>query len=104
MLVSLLVFLSISYSLVSSDENESQHVREIIETVNDFGFDLLKSFHHKQKLKDDNLFYSPTSIVVSLAIVFLGSGGNTAHQLAKTLKWYSHEFEDVHLALKFVAS
>ena len=98
MLVSLLVFLSISH------ENESQHVREIIETVNDFGFDLLKSFHHKQKLKDDNLFYSPTSIVVSLAIVFLGSGGNTAHQLAKTLKWYSHEFEDVHLALKFVAS
>lgn len=102
MLVSLglLVFLSISYSLGSSDENESQHVGEIIETVNDFGFDLLKSFHHEQKLKDDNLFYSPTSIVVSLAMVFLGSGGNTAHQLAKTLKWYSHEFEDVHLALK----
>lgn len=96
----LLVFLSISYSLGSSDENESQHVGEIIETVNDFGFDLLKSFHHEQKLKDDNLFYSPTSIVVSLAMVFLGSGGNTAHQLAKTLKWYSHEFEDVHLALK----
>lgn len=102
MLVSLglLVFLSISYSLGSSDENESQHVGEIIETVNDFGFDLLKSFHHEQKLKDDNLFYSPTSIVVSLAMVFLGSGGNTAHQLAKTLKWYSHEFEDVNLALK----
>jgi len=102
MLVSLglLVFLSISYSLGSSDENESQHVGEIIETVNDFGFDLLKSFHHEQKLKDDNLFYSPTSIVVSLAMVFLGSGGNTAHQLAKTLKWYSHEFEDVHSALK----
>lgn len=102
MLVSLgfLLFLSISYSVVSSDENESQHLGEIIETINHFGFDLLKSFHREQKLKDDNLFYSPTSIVVSLAMVFLGSGGNTAHQLAKTLKWYSHEFEDVHLALK----
>lgn len=102
MLVSLcfLVFLSLFNSLASSDKNESEQVEEIIETVNDFGFDLLKSFNHEQELKDDNLFYSPTSIVLSLAMVFLGSRENTAHQIAKALKWYSHEFEDVHLALK----
>ena len=102
MLVSLgfLVFLSFSNILASSDGNESQQVEEIVETVNNLGFDLLKSFNHEEKLKYDNLFYSPTSIVVSLAMVFLGSRGNTAHQLAKTLNWYSHEFEDVHLALK----
>lgn len=95
-----LVFLSFSNSFLSSGQNESQQVGHIIGTVNDFGFNLLKKFNHEQKLKDDNLFYSPTSIVVSLAMVFLGSGGNTAHQLAKTLKWHSYEFEDVHLALK----
>ena len=95
-----LVFLSFSNSLVSSDQNESHQVGEIIETVNDFGFNLLKIFNHEHKLKDDNLFYSPASIVVSLAMVFLGSRGNTAHQLAKTLHWHSHEFEDVHLALR----
>ena len=98
--LSFLVFLTFSDSIASSDQSENQQVGEIIETVNGFGFDLLKSFNHEEKLKDDNLFYSPTSIVVSLAMVFLGSRGNTAHQLAKTLKWYSHEFEDVHLALK----
>ena len=33
-------------------------------------------------------------------MVFLGTRGNTAEQIAKAFKWYGHEFEDVHLALK----
>lgn len=98
--IRLVVFLSLFNSLVLSDQNESEQVGAVIETINDFGFDLLKIFNREQKLKDENIFYSPTSIAVSLAMVFLGSRENTAQQIAKALKWYSHEFEDVHLALK----
>ena len=96
------LFLSLLNSLpfVYSDQNEGEQEGTVIETINDFGFDLLKIFNQDQELKDANIFYSPTSIVVSLAMVFLGSRGNTADQIAKVLKWYSYEFEDVHLALK----
>lgn len=93
-----LVFLSLLNCLVFSDQNESEQA--ITETINDFGFDLLKIFNRDPKLKDENLFYSPTSIAVSLAMVYLGSRENTAHQIAQALKWYNHEFEDVHLAMK----
>lgn len=99
-MVVLWVFLSLFCSVVSSEQYYSDQVGVLIENINDFGFDLLKIFNQDQKLKDENLFYSPTSISLSLAMVFLGSRGNTAEQIAKAFKWYGHEFEDVHLALK----
>ena len=87
------------YSLATTKEI-SDDGGVIAETVNEFGFDLLSIFSQDPRLKDENLFYSPTSISLALAMVFLGSRGNTAEQIAKTFKWYSHEFEDVHLAMK----
>ena len=94
------VFFSLFYSLVSSEQHYNDQVVVITDTINDFGFDLLKIFNQDQRLKDENLFYSPTSISLAVAMVFLGSRGNTAEQIAKAFKWYGHEFEDVHLALK----
>ena len=93
------VLLSLFYSLTSTEEI-SDESGVIAETINEFGFDLLKIFNQGSRLKVENLFYSPTSISLSLAMVFLGSRGNTAKQIAKAFKWYSHEFEDVHLAMK----
>ena len=90
----------ISIVLVSSELHYNDNVGHVIESINDFGFDLLKIFSEDQKLKDENLFYSPTSISLSIAMVFLGSRGNTARQIAQAYKWYKHEYEDVHLALK----
>jgi len=94
------VFFSLFYSLVSSEQHYNDQVVVITDTINDFGFDLLKIFNQDQRLIDENLFYSPTSISLAVAMVFLGSRGNTAEQIAKAFKWYGHEFEDVHLALK----
>lgn len=85
---------------VNSDQNEGKHEGNIIETINDFGFDLLKIFDQDKEMKGINLFYSPTSIAVALAMVFLGSRGNTADEIAKAMKWYVYESEDVHLTLK----
>ena len=93
------VLLPLFYSLASTEEI-SDVSGVIAETINEFGFDLLKICNQDSRLKDENLFYSPTSISLSLAMVFLGSRGNTAEQIAKAFKWYSHEFEDVHLAMK----
>jgi len=94
------VFFSLFYSLVSSEQHYNDQVVVITDTIDDFGFDLLKIFNQDQRLIDENLFYSPTSISLAVAMVFLGSRGNTAEQIAKAFKWYGHEFEDVHLALK----
>lgn len=94
------VFVSLFSSLVSSEQPYSESEGHIIESINEFGFDLLKIFSKDWALKDENLFYSPTSISLALAMVFLGSRGNTAQQIAQAFKWYKHDFEDVHLALK----
>ena len=87
-------------NLVSTEQYHRDQAEVIIENINDFGFDLLKVFNQDHGLEDKNVFYSPASISLSLAIVFLGSRGNTAHQIAKAFKWYNYEFEDVHLVLK----
>ena len=95
-----IIFSLLSIVLVSSELHYNDNVGHVIESINDFGFDLLKIFSEDKKLKDENLFYSPTSISLSIAMVFLGSRGNTARQIAQAYKWYKHEYEDVHLALK----
>ena len=90
-LLRIIVFALLSIVLVSSELHYNDNVGHIIESINDFGFDLLKIFSEDKKLKDENLFYSPTSISLSIAMVFLGSRGNTARQIAQTYKWYKHE-------------
>ena len=86
--------------LVNSHQQYSKKEGGIIETINDFGFDLLKVFNEQEGLKDENIFYSPTSVAYALAMVFLGANGNTAQEIAQVLKWYQYEFEDVHLTFK----
>ena len=88
------------YNVLSAEQYHRDQAEVVIENINDFGFDLLKVFNQEQRLDEENLFYSPVSISLSVAMVFLGSRGNTADQIAKAFKWYAHEFEEVHLALK----
>ncbi|NXF95863.1 OVALY protein, partial [Eubucco bourcierii] len=47
----------------------------------EFSFDVFKELkvHHA----NDNIFYSPLSIIAALAIVYLGARGNTEHQMEK---------------------
>ena len=98
-LVACLLFI-LSYNVLSAVQYQGDQAEVVIKNINDFGFDLLKVFNKEEKLDEENLFYSPASISLSIAMVFLGSRGNTADQIAKAFKWYAHEFEEVHLALK----
>ncbi|XP_035746468.1 ovalbumin-related protein X [Egretta garzetta] len=49
----------------------------------EFSFDVFKELkvHHA----NDNIFYSPLSIIAALAMVYLGARGNTEHQMEKVL-------------------
>ncbi len=66
--------------ITAPDVNKS----ELITQVNgnsDFAFDLYQSL----KEGDDNLFYSPYSISLALAMTYAGARGETARQMAGTL-------------------
>ncbi|XP_029185977.2 leukocyte elastase inhibitor-like [Acropora millepora] len=88
------------YNVLSAEQYHRDQAEVVIENINDFGFDLLKVFNQEERLGEENLFYSPASISLSIAMLSLGSRGNTADQIAKAFKWYAHEFEEIHLALK----
>ncbi|NXF68866.1 OVAL protein, partial [Ciccaba nigrolineata] len=47
----------------------------------EFSFDVFKELkvHHA----NDNIFYSPLSIIAALAMVYLGARGNTEYQMEK---------------------
>ena len=88
------------YNVLSAEQYHRDQAEVVMENINDFGFDLLKVFNQEERLGEENLFYSPASISLSIAMVSLGSRGNTADQIAKAFKWYAHKFEEIHLALK----
>jgi serpin B len=50
---------------------------------NDFAFDLYRSLH----LEDGNLFYSPYSISLALAMTYAGARGETEKQMSATLHY-----------------
>ncbi|KAM6102365.1 ovalbumin-related protein X-like [Theristicus caerulescens] len=49
----------------------------------EFSFDVFKEL--KVQHANDNIFYSPLSIIAALAMVYLGARGNTEHQMEKVL-------------------
>ena len=51
-----------------------------LSNTNEFGFDLYKTL-----ADDENLFYSPTSTVVALAMAYAGAKGDTASQMTTVL-------------------
>ena len=53
----------------------------LVEAGNRFAFDL----YERLRGKDGNLFFSPASISVALAMTYAGAAGNTETEMAKTL-------------------
>ena len=50
-----------------------------------FAFELYRALREKEDNKQDNLFYSPYSISLALAMTYVGARGETAEQMADTL-------------------
>ena len=57
----------------------------LVEGNSAFAFKLYQALKEKEENKDDNLFYSPYSISLALAMAYAGANGETAQQMADTL-------------------
>jgi len=62
---------------------EERNLEIVAQSINKFSFDLYKKL--KDKNKGKNLFYSPASISIALAMTYTGARGNTEKQMAKVL-------------------
>ena len=72
------------------------------ESFNEFTLDLYKTLAGKN---NDNLFMSPSSVMVVMAMVHAGARGNTESQMKKVLKLERLEEKDIHASFEgFVRS
>jgi len=65
----------------TSPEVAPSNLTELVNGNSSFAFDL----YHALSLKDGNLFYSPYSISLALAMTYAGARGDTGEQMADTL-------------------
>ncbi len=72
----------------------SSELDALVEGNSDFAFDL---YHALRAEEDGNLFYSPHSISVALAMTYAGARGMTEKQMAETLNFILSQPE-LHLA------
>ena len=59
--------------------------RVIAEATNKFALDLHRCLANSDQFANDNLFYSPTSLTIALAMTCYGARGNTAAEIMKVL-------------------
>lgn len=82
----------ISYPDINQTEIES-----LIDGNNTFAFDLYQQLVNN----DDNLFYSPYSISVALAMTYAGARSETAQEMANTLHYYPSQ-DKLHPVLNWL--
>ena len=68
----------------------------VIEANNKFTIDLHKALKNDQNFTGKNLFYSPSSLSIALAMTYMGAKGNTAVQMAQALHWKAIPQEQLH--------
>ncbi len=76
--------------VVSSDQKRASAVEvpdEDISVLTDGNMAFALDLYHQVSSKEENLFYSPYSISVALAMTYAGARGETADQMAETLHY-----------------
>ena len=68
----------------------------VTEANNRFAVDLHNELRNDHQFVDQNLFYSPSSLSIALAMTFMGARGNTAEQMAKALHWETMSQDQLH--------
>ena len=72
--------------ITSPDVSPSEQAL-LVEGNSAFAFELYQALREKEGNKEDNLFYSPYSISLALAMTYAGARGETAEQMADTLQF-----------------
>ena len=62
-------------------------MKDVIEANNRFTVDLHRILRNDEQFRGQNLFYSPSSLSIALAMTSMGARGDTAVQMAEALHW-----------------
>ncbi len=73
----------VAADVVKKQENTAIDVSGIVEGGNKFAIDL----YQQLRTEDGNLFFSPSSISIALAMTYAGASGETEAEMAKTLHY-----------------
>ena len=78
----------------------SERVAFVAEATNKFALDLHKSLASRDQFANENLFYSPASLLIALAMTCYGARGNTAAEIMKVLHVASVSSPDLDKSMK----
>ena len=73
----------------------SQHQKDLVVSNNEFGFDIFKTISSTEA-DANNLFISPLSISLALAMTYNGANGNTKTEMQNTLKFPSLTTDEIN--------
>ena len=71
-------------------------MQSVVEANNKFTLDLYQVLQKDDKFTDQNIFYSPSSISIALAMTFMGARGDTAKQMSEALHWEAMTSDQLH--------
>ena len=71
-------------------------MQAVIEANNKFTVSLHKALRDDENFVDENLFYSPSSLSIALAMTYMGARDNTATQISKALHWGTMPATQIH--------
>jgi len=77
-----------------------EQISVMAKATNKFALDLHKSLANRDQFANDNLFYSPTSLLIALAMTCYGARGNTAVEIKKVLHVASVSSLDLNKNMK----
>ena len=77
-----------------------EHVAVVAEATNKFALDLHKFLANRDQYANDNLFYSPASLLIAFAMTCYGARGNTAAEIMEILHVASVSSPDLNKSMK----
>lgn len=78
----------------SQPKFSAQNPKDLPQSHNAFGFNLLKSLNFEDK--DKNIFISPSSVSLALSMVYNGADGETKDAMSKTLQFQNLDIAKVN--------
>ncbi|MFD0710937.1 serpin family protein [Paenibacillus sp. GCM10027626] len=76
----------------------------IVKASNEFGMHLYRQLVQTEQNKKKNIFISPTSISLALAMTYNGSNGETQTAMAKTMGWQNMSLDEINQGNKALIS